>query len=160
MGSTSWFQARGTKVYRPYRQASFEKPWWETNGARFWMLGPFKSVATAATRELHDACLVFNVKLGQRRCVFTGDASDRNLQSIADNTKGISGDILHASHHGSLQGANLAFIKKSAPKYTVVSTAPGVYDSVPHPTAMKRYRDHTSDEVYRTDVSGDLWFEC
>ena len=153
-----YFKARGTKIHKPYRQAGFDKPWWTTAGIKFWLLGPVKSVATSDTRELHDACLVFRADMGKRSCLFTGDASDANLQTVA-NLNNICGDILHASHHGSIRGADLSFIKRANALYTVVSTESGVYENVPHPTALRRYRDHTRKKVYRTDLDGPRRWE-
>ena len=151
-----YFKKIGTKLHNPYRQQSFAKPWWETNGVSFNMIGPAKSIATNNARELHDACLVIKAITGERMCLFTGDASDSNLKYIADNTKNCCDDILHASHHGSINGANLDFIKKCKAGYTVVSTKSGVYENVPHPTAMQRYRDNTRNKVYRTDQDDSL----
>jgi beta-lactamase superfamily II metal-dependent hydrolase len=145
-----YFEGKGTKTFRPYKQKSFEKPWWSSAGLKFWMLGPKVSTATSETRELHDACLVFRADMGTRKCLFTGDASDANLEGVA-GIDHICDDILHASHHGSINGAHLGFIKKCNAKYTVISTASGVHENVPHPTALQRYNDNTSGAVYRTD---------
>ena len=155
-GHRSYFEQRGTKCYKPYRQDDWTKPWWSTNGISFWIPGPAKSIAASDTRELHDACLVVTAKLGKRTCCFTGDASDTNLEFVASNTTNFCNDILHASHHGSINGADLSFIQKSNPDYTVISTESGVHESVPHSTAMQRYLNNTKKEVYRTDVSGTL----
>jgi len=149
-----YFKSQGTRLYTPYRQAEFGKAWWGTNGIQFEIIGPHQSIADAETRELHDACLVIKAVLGERACLFTGDASDANLQYIADNTQNFCNDILHASHHASLDGANLAFIKKCNAQYTLISTAIGKYENVPHPTALKRYKDNTAHDVRRTDVDG------
>jgi beta-lactamase superfamily II metal-dependent hydrolase len=155
-----YFASKGTGLYAPYRQDSFEEPYWTIGGIKFWMLGPEKGIASSATRELHDACLVFRADLGvgveKRQCTFTGDASDLNLNWIARNTNHICDDILHASHHGSINGSDLAFIKACKIKQTLISTEEGVYDNVPHATALKRYEDNTSGKVYRTDVDGSL----
>ncbi|KNY27680.1 ComEC/Rec2 family competence protein [Pseudobacteroides cellulosolvens] len=152
----SHFKKNGSKEYTPMRQSSFDKPWWKIDGLGFWMLGPEKHISESSTRELHDACLVFCVDMGSRRCCFTGDASDTSLNWIANNTKNYCNDILHASHHGSLNGADLDFIKKANAKYTVISTESGVHNSVPHQTAIKRYKDNTKDVVYRTDIDGNI----
>jgi len=151
----SYFEEHGTKCYRPYRQEILAKPWWETGGVKFWMLGPSKYTATSDTREIHDACLVVKASMNARSCLFTGDASDTNLQDVA-TIDHICDDILHASHHGSINGADLGFIKKCNPQYTVISTQPGVHESVPHPTALKRYQEHTAKKVYRTDIDHSL----
>lgn len=155
-GYRDYFKRKGTKLYTPYRQQNFDSPWWETNGVSFEVIGPAKSIATSATRELHDACLVTLATMGKRKCLFTGDASDDNLKWIADNTTNYCNDILHASHHGSINGADLDFIKECKADYTVVSTKSGVHSNVPHSTAMQRYRNNTKKKVYRTDHDGSL----
>jgi beta-lactamase superfamily II metal-dependent hydrolase len=151
-----YFEKQGTALRTPYRQDAFDKPYWEIDGLKFWMLGPNNDIANSETRELHDASLVFQADLGNRKCVFTGDASDSSLNWIANNTKGIGGDILHASHHGSINGADLDFIKKCSPAYTVISTASGVHESVPDATALRRYNNNTKQRVYRTDNDGTI----
>ena len=150
----TFFKNRGTKLYSPYRQTNFTEPWWETNGVKFEIIGPHTSIADSDTREIHDASLVIKAILGDRNCLFAGDASDSNLEYIAQNTNNYCNDILHASHHGSINGAYLNFIKKCNAKYTLISTKSGVYENVPHPTAMKRYKDNTRFDVRRTDVDG------
>ncbi len=157
-GLAQRFSSRGTKLIKPYRQADVSKPWWELDELAFTIIGPHSSIASAETRELHDACLVITAFLGKRKCVFTGDASDTNLAWIAQNTTRFCDDILHGSHHGSINGADLEFIKKAKAQYTVISTRSGVHSNVPHPTALKRYRENTACKVYRTDVDGNLKF--
>ena len=152
-GHKDYFKSKGTKLHAPYKQSNFNKAWWEVSGLKFWVLGPKKSIATSTTRELHDACLVFRSDLGKRYCTFTGDASDTNLADVA-TLSNICNDILHASHHGSLNGAELNFIKKCNADYTVISTKSGVHSNVPHQTALKRYRDNTKKKTYRTDIDG------
>lgn len=154
----TYFKNKGTKVYTPYRQSCFDKPWWAVSGLKVWMIGPDKSIATSDTRELHDASLVFTI-IGSRRCCFTGDASDANLNWIAENTKNFCNDILHASHHGSINGADLDFIKKAGIKNTIISTKARVYSSVPHSTAIQRYNTYTKLEVLRTDLNGSIHWD-
>jgi ribonuclease BN (tRNA processing enzyme) len=90
-----YFERNGTKLYKPFRQNSFKKPWWTNSGLKFWMIGPNKSISESDTRELHDACLVLHVNLGGRKICFTGDASYTSLNWIANNTKNYCNDILH-----------------------------------------------------------------
>lgn len=151
------FVKQGTETREPYRQDSFDESWWATNGLKFWIVGPHKSVVTSDTREIHDASLVIKADMGDRHCCFTGDASDTCLEAVADDTKNYCNDILHASHHGSLNGAHLEFIKKANAKYTVISTESAVYENVPHPTALRRYSDNTKEKVYRTDNGSIKW---
>lgn len=151
-----YFQRAGTKAYAPYRQKTWDSAWWSICGLKVWMIGPNEAIATSTTRELHDACLVFRIVMGNRKCLFTGDASDQSLSWIADHTNYHCEDILHASHHGSLNGADLDFIKSCNADFTVISTKPGVHQNVPHATALSRYENHTANTVYRTDRDGTL----
>ena len=50
------------------------------------------------------------------------------------------------------------FIKGCNAKYTVIFTKHGVHDSIPHPTAWRRYESHTKEKVYRADKNGALKF--
>lgn len=151
-----YFERKGTQLRAPYRQDDFGKPYWEIDGLRFLVLGPVSHIAKSETRELHDACLVLHASLGIRKCLFTGDSSDTSLNYVAKNTTNICNDILTASHHGSINGADLDFIKACKAEYTIVSTKSGVHENIPSPTAMQRYRDNTSQKVFRTDTDGSV----
>ncbi len=154
----AYFKGNGTKVYAPARQESFRERWWSANGADFEIIGPAQSLIESDTCDIHDASLVVKAVLGKRRCLFTGDASGANLEFIAGNTSNYCNDILHASQHGSLDGANLSFIKKCNAKYTVISTKSGVYDSIPDGAALSLYSEHTKDDVFRTDRDSTVTF--
>lgn len=154
-----FFVAKGSETRTPYRQDNnFKKPWWDCGDVKFEIIGPHKDIATSDTREMHDASLVIKASMGERKCLFTGDASDTCLNKVAETTKNFCQDILHASHHGSINGADLDFIKKCNAKYTMISTASGAYENVPHSTALKRYKDNTEHRVYRTDVDGTCYW--
>lgn len=153
-----YFKNNGTKLDMPYCQERFDKPWWEIDGLKFFVLGPAKDIATSYTRKLHDASLVIYAELNTRDCLFTGDASEKNLKYVAAviNYIDIDIDILHASHHGSLNGANLEFVLACNPGITVVSTQLGWQRNLPDPKAMELYRRNTRKKVHRTDIDGDL----
>lgn len=157
-GLVDLFRNEGTRVYKPYRQESFDEPWWKFAGLTFWLLGPNKSIANDSDRVLHDASLVFTVMnpTTKRKVCFTGDASDENLKKIAETTNDYCNDVLHASHHGSLNGAELSFIQKSNIETTIISTEEGVKENLPHQEALKRYSGNSSVGVLRTDKVGTI----
>ncbi len=158
-GLKDHFVSKGTKIRQPYRQTKWgnENRWWQpTTRVGFEIIGPHKELVESDTREINDASLVIKACLGGRSCLFTGDASDTSLELIARETNKYCGDILHASHHGSLAGAQLEFIKKAKSQHTVISTKSGVYSNVPHPTALQRYEANTGEKVYRTDTFGTV----
>ena len=154
-----YFVNEGTKIYKPYRQDAFGKPWWDTDGVKFEIIGPHATVADADTRVIHDASLVIKAILGKRNCLFAGDASDTSLEYIATTTSNYCNDILHASHHGSINGAHLGFIKKCNAQYTLISTKTGVHPPAPDAAALKHYKDHTNHDVRRTDIDGTWKWE-
>lgn len=143
------------KIYHPTRSGEdFD----EVGGARFQFLSPKKNINSISDRELHDASLVFEVRKGNTDILFAGDASDWALTEITNYFDLKKRHILHASHHGSIEGAHLEFIKKINPNYTIVSTKSGVYSNIPHATAMQRYRSYTKKHVRRTDIDGTRTF--
>ena len=154
----TYFEGQGTKVYKPYRQNTFDKPWWDFAGLTFWMLGPVKEIADDSESVLHDASLVFTIRnpnTKQNVC-FTGDASDKSLKWIADTTNHYCDNLLHASHHGSLNGAELTFIQKAKIKTTIVSTKEGAKENVPSDEALRLYVNNSRDGVLRTDNEGTI----
>ncbi len=155
-GLRDHFVGKGTETRTPHRDADFDKPFWSPDGLVFRILAPFKDLAKSDTRELHDACLVVHIKAGSSRFLVCGDASDASLNKLAHNTTNYCNDVLRCSHHASIDGADLDFVKKAAANDTVISTASGIHKNVPHPTALKRYTDNTAKKVYRTDVDGSI----
>lgn len=144
----------GTIIHQPFRQQNVKNVFFKCDGVSYRILGPHEHIANRDKRHVHDACLVVHVSAGTRKFLICGDASDLNLAEVASKTNNLCGDVLRASHHGSLQGADLSFIKKANPKYTLISTKVGTFESVPHPTAMSRYQNNTRVSVFRTDLNG------
>jgi competence protein ComEC len=123
------------------------------SGCEFVVLGPRKDVNNSETRECHDACLVIWVSSPANNFIICGDASDSQLDQIRTDWKisDCTVNVFRASHHGSINGANLEFIKAVSQRDTIISTRSGVFDNVPSDTALQRYRSY-SKNVFRTDV--------
>ncbi len=121
----------------------------------FVVLGPHKNVNDNENRECHDANLVIWVTTPANNFIICGDASYTELKQIRDDWRLSDCTVLRASHHGSLKGANLEFIKAVSPKDTIISTKSGIFENVPSNTALQRYRSY-SENVFRTDVEGTL----
>lgn len=143
------------KIFQPTRNTeSFDT----VGSAKFQFYNPKNNINDKDTRELHDASLVFTVRKGSMSVTFTGDASDWALEEVTDYFSLKKKNILHASHHGSINGAYLDFIKAINPNYTIISTKSGVYENVPHSTALQRYEKYSRKAVRRTDVDGTRVF--
>jgi len=145
----------GAKIYHPTRN---EKNYDTVGGAKFQFYSPKKNINDLDTREIHDASLVFTVRKGTMSVTFAGDASDWALEEVTSHFTLQKKHVLHASHHGSINGACLNFIKAINPNYTIVSTKSGVHGNIPDSTALQRYRNHSRKAVRRTDVDGTRIF--
>jgi competence protein ComEC len=121
----------------------------------FTVLGPRNSLNASDTRECHDGSLVLWVGTPKNQIVVCGDASDSELGQICQDWNLSTCSILRASHHGSINGAELEFIKAASPRDTAISTKTGIFDNVPSPVALQRYKTH-SQNVFRTDVNDTL----
>jgi beta-lactamase superfamily II metal-dependent hydrolase len=134
-GYQKLLQYLGAKRYNPTRSTeAFDV----VGGARFQFYNPREDINDDPTRHIHDASLVFTVRKSNDSITFAGDASDAALKDLTDYFDLKRKHILHASHHGSIEGAHLEFIKKMNPNYTIISTKAGVHSNVPHPTALSR----------------------
>jgi competence protein ComEC len=123
------------------------------SGCEFVVLGPSKAINTNDTRECHDASLVIWASTPANNFLICGDASDSELDQIKADWKLSGCNVLHASHHGSENGANLEFIKAVSPRDTIISTQSGVFENLPSHKALQRYREY-STKVFRTDTDG------
>jgi len=67
---------KGTRIYSPYRQESWEKPYWETCGAKFWLIGPDRSKATKSRKKKLQPNLVIKAELENLELLFTAHNPD------------------------------------------------------------------------------------
>jgi len=123
------------------------------SNCNFTILGPRKVISSIPTRECHDACLVVWASTPSNSILICGDASDSELEQIRSDWKLGSCLILRASHHGSINGADLKFIKEVSPLETIISTKSKIFQNLPSAFAMQRYRSK-STFVRRTDLNG------
>ena len=145
----------GTRYFTPSCSASKYR---NIGGGSFWIFNPIANINNYDDRELHDASLVVLFEKGANSILFCGDASDWALDCVRNQFEIAKVHILHASHHASINGANLEFIQEAAPNNTIISTASGVYENVPHRIALRRYRENTERDVIRTDTNGTIVF--
>ncbi len=121
----------------------------------FKVIAPSRDLNNNDTRECHDGCLVISVSSPSNKFIVCGDASGSELEDIISRWSISNCSILRTSHHGSINGASLDFIKEASPNVSIVSTASGIYDNVPSQTALQRYRNY-SNNVIRTDTNGTI----
>ena len=63
--------------------------------------------------------------------------------------------LLKAAHHGSRNAVSPAWLSATKPEVVVISVGAGNSYGHPEQSAM-RYYEAASDEIYRTDLDGDV----
>jgi competence protein ComEC len=120
------------------------------------ILGPSKSVQ-GDNEDIHEESLALQIKFGKTSFVFTGDTTNEQQNRISDYYPIKDTTIWHASHHGSMNGANEEVMRKVKPQYTVIPVGEDNPHQHPHDEAMKIYERTTRKKVYRTD-KGNVGF--
>jgi competence protein ComEC len=120
------------------------------------ILGPSKSVQ-GDNEDIHEESLALQIKFGKTSFVFTGDTTNEQQDRISEYYPVKGTTIWHASHHGSVDGANEEVMKKVKPKYTVIPVGENNVHQHPHEDALRIYEQHTQKKVYRTD-QGNVGF--
>lgn len=102
----------------------------------------------------NNSSIVLKLTYKNTRFLFTGDAEKEEEDSIRSNIKC---DVLKVGHHGSSTSTSQNFLKKTEPKYAVISC--GLFNSYGHPTekTLSALADK-GIKTYRTDQQGTIIF--
>lgn len=110
--------------------------------------------AKSTAKEVNDLSLVTLLVSGNKKALFTGDASVDVEKKIMSELPEV--DILKVGHHGSRSSTCLEFLKKIKPKYAVICTGKNSYG---HPTdqVLSNLKE-CNVETHRTDQEGNIIF--
>ena len=120
-----------------------------SGGCRAQVLAP----AVIDEEELNNCSIVMRLDYGETSFLFTGDAQEEELGSIADDK--VSADVLKVSHHGSVNGNPEDFLQRSAPQIAVISCGRNNDYGHPHRGTLERL-EALRCRVYRTDCDGTV----
>jgi|GEM_PF-1919365 len=121
------------------------------------VLGP-SSYVQGDNEDIHEESLAIQIRHGKNNSILLlGDTTNHGLDRIRSNYDINNTTLLHASHHGSDEGANPDTIKEAHPKYTIIPVGKNNPHGHPHDDAMNTYRKNTQRTVYRTD-HGNIGF--
>lgn len=104
--------------------------------------------------DRNENSLVFLLKYGKRKFLFTGDLSKEGENRIIDQNPFGKIDILKAGHHGSNTSSGEKLLLHSAPKLAVISVGRNNFGH-PSPEVLKRFKENKV-EYLRTDKSGRI----
>ncbi len=89
---------------------------------------------------------------GENVFMFTGDGEKKAEDLIRTNIKC---DVLKVGHHGSDSSTSKNFLKKTEPKYAVISCGEGNDYGHPHSKVLDRLAERNI-KVFRTDINGTI----
>lgn len=151
-GASSWTsfendaRAKGTREVNVY--AGITARWGET---RVRVLNPFQGKADKEG-NLNNTSVVLLLSLGKTDVLLCGDAESAVQENMLSES--ISDvEIMKASHHGSSNGVNPAFLDKVTPDESIISVGPNDYG---HPNQSAITALSGKGQVWRTDTMGDI----
>jgi beta-lactamase superfamily II metal-dependent hydrolase len=105
----------------------------------------------------NDRSVVCKISDGAASCLFTGDLSSIEEDSLAAKKIDWSSQILKISHHGSRFSTDDTWLNAVKPEYAVVSV--GRNNNYGHPSTdvLRRLNLHQA-AILRTDIQGNLRF--
>lgn len=121
------------------------------------ILGP-SAYVQGNNEDIHEESMAIQIRHeGRNDILLTGDTTNHGLDRIRSNYDISNTKILHASHHGSDQGANEEAIKTAHPEFTIIPVGKNNPHGHPHDDALDIYKKNTQRRVYRTD-HGNIGF--
>jgi competence protein ComEC len=139
-------------------------------GDRLWLDGieldvdwppPGTVPARASTdgKQVNNESLVIDLRYGERRMLFTGDAEEEVdpqllARGLAEHLGGPI-DVLKVAHHGSGTATTNALLDVLQPRIALISVGADNTYGHPAPATVDRLREHGAT-VYRTDLDGSI----
>lgn len=112
----------------------------------------------ADKEEKNSESIVTRLDFGKNSFLFMGDAEIETENDIISDKEDIDVEFLKVGHHGSKNATGIEFLKRTTPKYAVISVGQNSYG---HPTEETLERlDKSGAEVLRTDVLGTVHVVC
>ncbi len=103
------------------------------------------------------ASLVFKLKHGNNRFLFTGDADKKTEEELIKLGCDLKADVLKVGHHGSKYSSDIDFLRLIEPKYGVLSV--GENNPFGHPSLrVLKNLEEVNVKILRTDQMGDIVF--
>ena len=126
-------------------------------GAKLYVLAPFRSFVSENPTNVHDSMVVLKLAYASSSAMLMGDAEvplEFQLIAAGDNLRA---DILKVGHHGSKTSSNELFLEAVHPFFAAISV--GAKNRYGHPTQGVLDRLHQLGiKIFRTDEDGEVTF--
>ena len=120
----------------------------------------FEVLAPIGTKytDVNDYSVVVRIDFGESSFLMTGDAEKKSENEMVQRygTDVLDCDVLKAGHHGSGTSSSAAFLSKVTPSVVLISCGEGNKYGHPHDDALSRLQAYAAQQIFRTDISGDV----
>lgn len=107
--------------------------------------------------DLNDYSVVAILTHGDKKFLFTGDASKTSEKEMLENNLLEDVDVLKVGHHGSNTASSKEFIETIQPEYAVISCGEGNKYNHPNEETLDTLQEVIPNiEIYRTDLDGTI----
>jgi len=121
------------------------------------ILAPAVKIAGQSQKSANNSSVVGKIIFGENSILFTGDAESAEEAQLILNNIDLKSDILAVGHHGGKNSSNTDFLASVAAQTAVIQV--GKNNRYGHP-AQETLARLNGLEILRTDLSGDIEFEC
>ena len=110
----------------------------------------------------NSASCVMLLEYNDGAYLFTGDAIEAQEQALLNSLSSTEKerftevDLYHVAHHGSRDSSCEEFLNVIKPKMSIISVGEGNTYGHPHKEAVARLDDFSGNNIYRTDIDGNI----
>lgn len=112
-----------------------------------------------AQKETNSSSIVAKLIVGNEKFLFTGDLPSENEAKLISQNVDLSANVLKVGHHGSKYSTSVDFLDKVNPEEAVISVGKNNRYGHPAMETLDRLKNKKIN-ILRTDVMGDIIFEC
>jgi len=105
----------------------------------------------------NNLSLVTKLNFKDISIIFMGDCESDVEKLLIKDSQILESDIIKLGHHGSKSSSSLAFLKKVAPDYAIISCGKNNKYGHPHKETIDKL-DNLNIKYYRTDIEGNIIF--
>jgi beta-lactamase superfamily II metal-dependent hydrolase len=121
----------------------------------FDVLQPENPLLHGTASDPNNNSVVLRITYGDTHFLLTGDMEEEERERLLTTRIDFQSDVLKAAHHGSRNGIDLGFLRRTRPQYAIISCAVGNDYGHPHPEALSLLNAQRV-KIFRTDLEGNL----
>ena len=121
------------------------------------IMAPAVKIVGQSQKSANNSSIVGKIIFGENEILFTGDAEGAEEAQMILNNLDLRSDILAIAHHGGKNSSGADFLAAVAAQMAVIQVGKNNRYGHPAPETLARLKGL---EVWRTDLVGDIGFEC